>query len=79
MVTDATGTTGTVTVTVLCPVTPSLLAVMLVVPPPTAVTRPVELTVAIDVLALVQTTARPERTLLLASRVTAVSCAVAPT
>jgi hypothetical protein len=45
----------------------------------TADTSPLELTDAIAVFVLVQLTARPERTLPPASRVTAVNCTVLPT
>jgi len=73
-VTEATGT-GT-TVTLALPVCPSLVAVMIVEPTAIAVTTPWAETVAIAVFALLQVTTLPVRTLLLASRVTAVACVV---
>lgn len=69
-----------VTVIVELPFCPSLVAVICTVPAATAVTRPVlELTDATLEFALDQLITRPVRTLLLASRVTAESCTVAPT
>jgi len=58
---------------------PSLVAVTLVVPAPTAVTRPLELTDAMLLLALDHETTRPVRMLLLTSRVVADSLTVSPT
>jgi hypothetical protein len=75
--TDATGTT--VTVTLACPVTPSLVATMFAVPAPAADTAPVPLTVATAVLELVHAIVRPVRTLPPASFSTAVACVVCPT
>src|SRR5258705_9057261 len=57
--TEATGTRATVTDAL--PVRPSLVAVMFVVPEPTAVTSPLAVTVAIAVLPLAQVTTRPLR------------------
>jgi hypothetical protein len=77
--TDATGTGGAaLTLTAPEPVRPSLEAVIEALPAATAVTRPDAETVAIPALAEVQLIARPERTLALASRVMAESCAVPP-
>ena len=61
------------------PVCPSLDAVMDTLPAATAVTSPETETVAIPVFPEVQLITRPVSTLLLASRVTADSCADAPT
>src|SRR6476646_3892474 len=62
------------------PLFPSLVAVMVIGPPTTTpVTSPLPETLAIPLLPDDQVTVRPLRTLLLASRVTAVSCRVAPT
>src|SRR3954468_10032567 len=58
---------------------PSLVATMLAVPAATAVTVPVELTVAAAALELDQLIVRPERTFPLASFRTAVACVEAPT
>jgi hypothetical protein len=68
--------TGTVTVIEAVPVLFSLVAVIVVLPPPAAVTRPLPSTVATDVLLEVQVTVRPVRTMLLASLSVAVSCCV---
>jgi hypothetical protein len=72
--TEATGT-GAVdeTVIVALPLRPSLVAVISADPTATAVTRPAEDTVAAALLLELQVTARPVRTLLLASRVVAVA------
>src|SRR5438067_10585545 len=67
-----------VTVTLAEPLTPPLVAVMLVLPAATAVTNPELDTVAIKVLPLAHVTVRPVRTLLLASRSVAVACVVDP-
>jgi len=78
-VTDATGTgAGALTVTDAVPVCPSLEAVIVAAPAVTPVTRPALETVAIAALELVHDSARPLNTLPFASRVTAVSCEVAP-
>jgi hypothetical protein len=58
------------------PVFPSLVAVIVAVPAPAVVTKPVALTVAAAVLPEVQVTSRPVRTFPLTSLVTAVSCCV---
>ena len=77
--TVATGTdAGALTVIVALALLPSLVAVTCVEPAATAVTRPLELTVAIALLPLDQVTTRPVSTLLFASRVVAVTCTVAP-
>jgi hypothetical protein len=76
-VTDATGTGVTVIADV--PLFPSLVAVMVAVPSAPAVTSPLTSTVAIVTSLDVQATTRPVKTLLAASRVTAVSCVVEPT
>src|SRR5437868_8511817 len=73
-VTDVTG--ARVTVIDEVPLCPSLVAVIVVVPAATAVTRPVVLTVAALVLPEDQITVRPLRTLPSASVITAVSCCV---
>lgn len=76
--TEATG--GGVTVTVAEPSCPSLEATIVTGPPTvTAVTRPVEETVATEVLVEVQVTVRFVRLPPWASRVVAVSCTVPPT
>jgi hypothetical protein len=67
---------GVVTVSVALPVLVSLVAVIVADPAATAVTNPLDETVAIPVLLLDQVTTRPVSTLLLASRVTAVACVV---
>jgi hypothetical protein len=69
--TDATGTS--VTVTVAVPLFPSLVAVIVAEPAATPVTTPLDETVAIPVLELDHVTARPVSTLLFASRAVAVS------
>jgi hypothetical protein len=68
--------TGTVTVIEAVPVLPSLVAVIVVLPPPTAVTNPFASTVATDGLLEVHVTIRPVRMLLFASLSVAVSCCV---
>jgi len=76
--TDATGTG--MTVMELVPVCPSLVAVMVTGPPAaTAVTSPLASTVATAASFVDQVTVRPVSTLPSASRVSAVSCCVAPT
>src|SRR5439155_1385158 len=78
-VTDATGTgAGAVTVMDAVPVRPSLEAVIVAVPAATPVTSPELETAAMLAFALDQVTTRPLNTLPFASRVTAVSCALAP-
>src|SRR5207253_7117292 len=57
---------------------PSLVAVIVAVPTPEAVTNPVALTVATEPLSLDQVTVRPVRTLPFASFGVAVSCEVCP-
>src|SRR5215216_5042562 len=76
-VTEATGTL--LTVTVIWPLCPSLVAVMMAVPTPTAVTNPVDETVATPVFELDQVIVRPVSTLPFASLVTATYCEVLPT
>ena len=71
--------TGTVTVIADVPVWPSLVAVIVVLPPLMAVTNPLPSTVATDGALDVQESARPVRTLLLASLNVAASCWVAVT
>ena len=66
------------TVRLACPVTPSLVATMLVVPALAAVTTPLALTLATLALLLVQVTARPDNTVPLASRKTALAWVVWP-
>jgi hypothetical protein len=73
-VTVATG--ASVTVIADVPLWPSLVAVIVVLPAPTAVTKPVVLTVAAAVLLETQVIERPVSTLPFASFVTAVSCCV---
>src|SRR5437867_2629943 len=70
---------GVVTVTADVPLCPSLVAVMVAEPTVTPVTRPLELTVATEVLLLDQLTVRPDSGLPLASLGVAVSCTVEPT
>lgn len=77
--TGAGGGGGAVTVTVALPVLPSLVAVTWVVPAPTAVTSPLAFTEATAEFALDQVITRPVSTLLLASRVVALSWEVFPT
>src|SRR6266513_1961520 len=72
-------TAPAVTVTPALPFFPSLVAVMVAGPGATPVTRPVALTVAVEVLELVHVTVRPVRMLPLASLSVAVSCTVWPT
>jgi hypothetical protein len=74
--TDATGTVETVIAEV--PLFPSLVAVIVVEPEATPVTRPAPLTVATAVLLLAQVTTRPVSVLPAASFVAAESCCVAP-
>jgi hypothetical protein len=76
-VTVATG--GGVTVTDDVPLFPSLVAVMVADPAATAVTKPLEDTVAMDALDVDQVILRPVRTLPPPSRRVAWSCAVLPT
>src|SRR3989440_9955960 len=79
-VTVATGAGGGGVVTVIAavPLCPSLVAVMVADPAATPLTRPLPLTVATLVLALVHVTVRPVNTLPAASRSVAVSCTVLP-
>jgi hypothetical protein len=70
---------GEVAITVALPIWPSLVAVIDTFPAATAVTRPDAETVATAVLLEFQPITRPVSALLLASRVTAESCTVAPT
>jgi hypothetical protein len=72
----ATVATGTVTVIEAVPVLPSLVAVIVVLPPPTAVTNPLASTVAANGLLDVHVTVRPVRVLLFESLSVAVSCCV---
>src|SRR5881396_2947873 len=76
-VTEATGTLDTVTAAV--PACPSLVAVIVTAPTATPVTRPLAETVPTAPLPVVQVSARPLRTLPLASFRVAVSCTVPPT
>ena len=76
-VTDPTGT-GTTRMVAL-PDCPSLVAMIVVEPTPTAVTTPAGDTLATAAFALLQVTTRPVRTLLPASRVVAVAGVVWPT
>jgi hypothetical protein len=72
--TEATATGGADdTVIVALPLRPSLVAVISADPTAAAVTRPDVDTVATELLVELQVTARPVRTLLLASRVVAVA------
>jgi hypothetical protein len=72
--TDATGAGGeTMTPTSADPVTPSLVAMMLALPGPSAVTRPVLFTVATAAFELLQLTVGPVNVLPLASLSTAVA------
>src|SRR5439155_924875 len=75
-VTEATGTLDTVTAAV--PACPSLVAVIVTAPTATPVTRPLAETVPTAPLPVVQVSARPLRTLPLASFRVAVSCTVPP-
>ena len=72
-------TGATVTVIEDVPVFVSLVAVIVVAPAPTAVTRPLPSTVAAAVLLDVHVTTRPVSTLLAASRSVAASCCVGVT
>jgi hypothetical protein len=75
----ATGDGGAaVTVSIALPVLPSLVAMMLAVPGFSAVTSPVDETVATLLLELLQVTVRPVSVLPFASCVTAVAWVVAP-
>src|SRR5882762_6028471 len=74
--TEATGTT--VTVTLAVPLCPSLVAVIVAEPAATPVTSPVPFTVATAVLLLAQVTTRPASGAPLASLGVAVSCSVCP-
>jgi hypothetical protein len=76
--TDATGATGALTEIVADAIFPSLEAEICTVPAAIAVTRPSAETVPMLALLEVQLIARPVRMLLLASRVTALSCTVPP-
>lgn len=76
-VTDATGTGATVMVAEA--VFPSLVAAMVTVPGATAVTRPVDATVATDVLEDAHVTWRPVSVAPALSRAVAVSCLVCET
>src|SRR5207244_2843247 len=76
-VTDATGTTLTVTAAV--PLCPSLVAVMVADPAATPVTSPLPLTVATPVLLLAHVTTRPVSATPPASFGVAESCTVCPT
>jgi hypothetical protein len=76
-VTDATGA-GALTVTPAVPVFVSLRAVIVALPAATARTSPDVETVLMAELLELQVITRPVNMLLLASRVTAESCAVAP-
>src|SRR3989454_2968305 len=69
---------GVVTVTADVPLCPSLVAVMVAEPTVTPVTRPLELTVATEVLLLDQLTVRPDSGLPLASFGVAVSWIALP-
>jgi hypothetical protein len=64
---------GACTFSVAVPVFVSLVAVIVVDPAPTPLTKPVELTVATPGFALAHVTTRPVSTLLLASRMVAES------
>jgi hypothetical protein len=77
-VTVATGA-GAGTVIEDVPVCVSLVAVIVAVPAPTAVTRPLPDTVATALLSDAQVTVRPVRRVPPASRVVAVNCWVLPT
>jgi hypothetical protein len=68
-----------VTVITDVPVLPSLVAVMVVLPTTSPVTSPAPDTLPVAGVPDVQEIARPVRTLLFASRVTAESCTVDPT
>jgi len=68
-----------VTVTDAVPVFPSLVAVIVALPAPTAVTTPLDDTVATALLLVVHVIVRPVRTTLFASRVVADNVVVCPT
>src|SRR5256885_5498272 len=70
---------GAVTVIAAVPLWPSLVAVIVAVPPATPVASPLPLTVAAAVLLLAHVTVRPVSVFPAASLVTAASCAVPPT
>src|SRR2546426_10743413 len=70
---------GVVTVTADVPLCPSLVAVMVAEPTVTPVTRPLELTVATEVLLLDQLTVRPDSGFPFASFGVAASWTVFPT
>jgi len=74
--TDTLLTAGGVTVIAASPAFPSLVAVMVALPGPTAVTNPVDETVATAALEELQETVRPVNVMPPASRVVAVTCAV---
>jgi hypothetical protein len=74
--TDATG--ATITFMVADPLCPSLVAVMVALPTPTAVKTPEGLTTAAAELLDVHVTTRPDNTLLPASFSVAVACVVPP-
>src|SRR6266699_1873159 len=78
-VTDATGTGAAVTVTADVPLFPSDVAVIVVEPATTPVTRPLAFTVPAEVLLLVHVTVRPVNGLPLASFGVAVSWTACPT
>ena len=69
---------GLVTVTPTGPLLPSDVAMMNVVPTPVAVTNPLEITVATEMLADSQVTVRPVSRLPVASRTTAEAWVVCP-
>src|SRR2546422_11109422 len=69
---------GVVTVTADVPLCPSLVAVMVAEPTVTPVTRPLELTVATEVLLLDHLTVRPDSGFPFASLGVAASCTVFP-
>jgi hypothetical protein len=69
----------TTTESAACPVFPSLVATMFVVPNATAVTVPLPDTVAVAGLELLHTTARPVSKPPMESRATALACVVCPT
>jgi len=70
---------GEFTFTAAVPDFPSLVAVIVAEPAATAVTRPVELTVAFELSEVAQVTTRPGSAAPPASRVAAVNCRVSPT
>src|SRR5207302_656025 len=78
-VTDATGTGAAVTVTADVPLCPSDVAVMVVEPATTPVTRPLAFTLPTEVLLLAHVTDRPVSGLPLASFGVAVSWTACPT